>query len=238
MSLWLFIGVGLIVLGHWIARRIESKAVMPIVEGIRRMRHAAKANPRRSPAPRDHPRLQAESDYYESTTRDLAARGFVALGDLVEFREDGTEVGVSRWFAAEDGSISGWFAMMPARSTPVMMLVSELVPTRFIVTFLGGPTTRLAIPPTVQRTVVEHSRGIDAAIKLHRQGIEASRTDHARAVHSQEEAVATVESLRSHVNTWRSQQDPEELVELDLRSVLPERSDGLARVVKRVMRRG
>jgi hypothetical protein len=237
MGAWLFIGVALIVLGHLIARRIETRAVAPIVQHIRLLRLASTRSPRREPAGPEHPRLQSFAPYYESTSRELASRGFVGLGDLVEYKADGTEAGVARWFAAEDGTTSGWFAMVvtPKRSVPVMMLITELVPTRFVVTQFGASPNELAVPPTVQRTRVEQSLGLDAAIEAHRRGIAALGPASARPVHSRDDAIAVIDSLRSHVSAWRAQRTPAELLDLDLRSMLPERYHELQRLVKRSM---
>jgi hypothetical protein len=229
VSPWLFVGIGLVVLGPLVERWIVARAVAPIVQSVRRLRLVSAQPVRREPVGADHPRLQSHASYFESTSRELASRGFVILGDLLEYRED---------VAAQDGTICGWFAMLTTaeRSVPVMLLVTELVPAAFVVTFSGSTPNPLAIPPTIHRTILEGSPGLDAAVEAQRRGIAAHGPAVARPVQSSDQAVAVVDSVRSHINAWRTQQPPAELLDLDLRSLLAGSYEKLHRAVKRSMR--
>jgi hypothetical protein len=239
MSVWLLIGGGLIVLGHLIERWIVARAVAPIVQGVRRLRLASTKAARRERPAADHPGLGSHATYYELTSQQLLTRGFLVLGDLVEYRTDGTEAGVTRWFAVADGTIWGWFAMSvsPERPTPtpVMVLITELIPEGFVTTYFGSHPNPIAVPPTVHRSFIEYSAGLDAAVDAHRQGIAAHGQARVHPVDSCEGAVALLESARLHVNEWRARQPPAELLDLDLRGVLPTTYGKLHRAVKRAM---
>jgi hypothetical protein len=113
--------------------------------------------------------------------------------------------------------------------------VTELGPAAFVVTRLGGPTTQLALPPTIQKAVLDPTVGVDGAIEAHRRVIAQHGLGTPRLVRTLDDAVAVIDALHSHRNAWRAQQKPPELLDLDIRALLTERNEEVIRAMKRFM---
>ena len=201
----------------WLWRRSISKqadALMRVADGIVFLRKSAGVTPRMVPVGRS-----AERDAQKAaTTAELEAAGFRMLGDVEEFNRDGTSAGIARWIVSNDGIVFGWFANIPGG--PVMLLVSEDAGRAFATTIRSAPAPGVTIPETVHRTDIGLDEPLATAIDIHRREVSAFRQP--VAVSSLDEAFACLRRMGDHIGAWRSRQEPDSLLESDVRNVAGE----------------
>ncbi|MFN8653768.1 MAG: hypothetical protein U0133_17815 [Gemmatimonadales bacterium] len=216
--------------------RARSQAIGRLTDSITRLRAIVARPTRRRPAAASHPVLQRRAAQYEQFARDLASDGGVVLGDSEEIQPDGSSAGVTRWFRDRTGQVTGWYAVVehPSATIPAMYILSELVPTTFFVTHQSTVNRVVAAPPTVVREHLAPGQPVQAVLALHRQRLPAGAN--ALTVGTIEEAQAMVDRLRSHIQEWRTRQDQDQLIDLDLRSVLGAQYDRVGPAVARRIR--
>ena len=195
---------------------------------------AALDEQRYQPLGADDPRSPRSLLFYEAGSRELGTLDFVVLGEVTEQNSIGKTVGVTRWIAAPDRTACGWFAVLPAGRgmTPVRFLFSEsLTPGTFFITHSGPTSVRVAQPPTIHRTEAPFEHGLAAPAVRHRELIDSSGAarDGLRTVESLDEAIALLRRLRVAARGWRLAQPADELLTADLRVILGQRFDQLAR---------
>ncbi len=229
----LVVGFVAFALAWWRAR---SQAVGRLAESITRLRAIVSRPTNRRPAPADHPVLQRRAPQYEQFARDLASDGGVLLGDLEELNPDGSSAGVTRWFHDRTGQVAGWYAVVehPSAVLPAMYLVTELVPTSFVVTHQSLVNRVVAAPPTILREHLQPGQPVQAVLALHRQRLPEGATT--VPVATLDEAKASVDRLRAHIQEWRKLQDQDQLIDRDLRQVLGAQYDRVGPAVARRLR--
>jgi hypothetical protein len=146
---------------------------------------------------------------------ELAAAGLIALGDAVSTRDPKP----ARWFADAEGTVFGWIAVVDVRW---MQLRVAIVMSRrgddVVLTRRVPASVALAEPPFLLRTEVPAAMPLADAIAHHRARLGAAGG--LVAVHALDEATRELEQLRARTVAWRQTQEPDALLDRDLRAIL------------------
>ncbi|HVT40992.1 MAG TPA: hypothetical protein VHE78_18290 [Gemmatimonadaceae bacterium] len=185
----------------------------------------------------------ATQEALAAASQELDKEGMTVLGDRMELQADGTAVGPGRWFIDETATICGRFSATVSKTkgtvTPLMMLFSEASSGEFFLTGRGGAGVALAKPPKLFREYVAWSDGLGRALDRHKAATAAAtQTGTLRRVDALDDALDLLARLRKSGSDWRSLQDPDVLLELDVRAVLGKRYDELGPQVIRALTRG
>jgi hypothetical protein len=199
--------------------RKRAEALQTVARDIRKLRHLATVAPRMAPVQEAG---EPVPEGIEPIMRDLEAARFRRLGDVVESLEDGTKVGVLRWFTAHDGVVFGWTGLVQG-VTPVMLLLSEDSGAGFVATMRTFGAPLVAGPPAVREQQLTWEEGLGPALHAHREALTTFAAP--VAVGDLPSALASLARLYAMKKTWRSDQDPEALLEADVRKIAGARFD-------------
>ena len=204
-------------------RRVTAQraaALESVARGIRELRLRA-SRPVPMHAVSEHAgRIPAE---FPAITEDLRNEGFRILGDVEEHDFDGRLAGRLRWFTSADTRIYGWFGI--AHGSPVMLLLSEDAGGGFVATIRSPHSPGPVVPSTVRELRIRWEEGLGEAIAGHRAALQTMSAP--MGVADLDGALASLRRLKEHVGAWRARQDPETLLEADVRNIVGDQFDDL-----------
>lgn len=184
-----------------------------------------------------------ESDLplFSSASAELGSAGFTVLADLMGVPAGREPSGITRWFAAPDGRVVGWFGV--ARSArvppgvPIFALLSRAPDGLYLATVRGAPGVRPAPPPFVRRTDVPGTRPFAELLAAHDAAIAASGVPRARLEvrTTADGAVSLYGEQHASISAWRASQPPAALLDADLREILGARHDELAPALRSLL---
>jgi hypothetical protein len=214
----------------WLRRgaRDFGASLEGIVRGIVLLRRMAGVTPEYVPLPAGAP----EVPDLARAEPDLERAGLHPVGDFHEIGPAGTPAGALRWFVSRDGTVFGWMGLGP--TGPAMLLISEIPEVGFVTTLRAPHAPSTATPPTVVHERLEWDEGLDAALARHKDGV--ARTGEPLAVEGLDGALEGMDALKAHVAEWRAAQDPEDLLEADVRRILGDRFEDLGEAVVTLVR--
>jgi hypothetical protein len=123
--------------------------------------------------------------------------------------------------------------------TPLMMLFSEARSGEFFLTGRGTAGVSLAKPPKLAREYLHWNDGLGRTLERHRASTAAAaKAGTLLRMDGIDEALDLLARLRKSGSDWRSLQDADTLLELDVRAVLGKRYDELGPEVIAVLTRG
>jgi hypothetical protein len=197
----------------WRRRSIEKQAdaLIRVSDGIVFLRKSAGVTPRMVPIART-PERDAE---LARATAELEAAGFRILGDVEEYKSDGSLAGVMRWFVSADGHVCGWCGMTIGGLA--VLLLSEDAGRGFATTIRSTPAPGLTIPDTIRRDDVELNAPLQQAVDIHRQKVSAMMAP--IIIRDLQGALACSGRMADHLRAWRSREEPVGLLEKDARNV-------------------
>ena len=206
----------------WIRQGMRQlrETASSVAAGVRQLR-AMHAEPlRMTPFPGEPSTLPPE---FPAITREIALVGLRTLGDVEERSTAGDVAGLLRWFASESGEVFGWFGV--TEEGPAMLLISEGEGSGFVATLSSPHAPSTVVPGTVKESRLRWEAGLEAALTEHRSNCPTT-IDLVR-VETLEAGLSSLRRLKAHVADWRSKQDPEGLLEADVRSILGDDFDNL-----------
>jgi hypothetical protein len=209
----------------WLRRALGAyrTSVEGVLQGIVRLRKMAGKSPRLEPLSPHSPDVVP----LERAVPDLESADLRPAGDFIELDEQGSPAGNERWFVAGNGVLFGWFGVTPAG--PVMLLVSEVPGHGFVTTLRAPHAPSTATPPTVVQQRLEWDEGLEAALERHLGAV--ARMGRPAAIGNLDAAFGSMAALRAHVAEWRAAQDPNELLEADVRKILGDKFDQMSEMV-------
>jgi len=229
-NIFLVLVGAVLVIGYQLYQRISQRAAMErfvgaVEDGILSLREVAGAPIRRRPPPSDEASARRHAEQLAGVTGELESLRCTVLGDLEELRADGSAVGVTRWFVDRDGTTCGWCGMLTSKSgpMPVIVLLSEFSPPRFLLSRRGGTDMAIARPPALRVQVHDAGVSLRAVLDAHRAAMSELSPAVPQPVADLAGAVATFDNLRTHSQGWRAAQDAEALDALDVEAVLAHR---------------
>jgi hypothetical protein len=220
VALGLALLVGLRPAYRWLLLRVQLR---PLLKAIAKLRAAAALAPRYDPVPPGDPRLVPLAEHFAALTDQLVALGFRSLGDACEVSSNEKQIGVVRWVASGDGTVSGWFGVVQSAkaTTPVMVLLSEVKGRGFAITRRGGSDLTLTRAPTIVHHLVNKEAPLAEMVETHAQAKErlpaGSGLSRAGTL---EDAAALLGRFRTENLAWRSAQPADQLLKADLCRVL------------------
>jgi hypothetical protein len=225
------LAVALVALALWWRGQVnrQAAAIQSVAENIRLLRRMAGSVPRLEPATASTPIPEGLG----SITAELERTGYRRLGDLVEHFPGGGVAGVIRWFVSPDGRTYGW-AGITAMGPAATLLVSEDPGTGFVTTLRAPEAPSVAVPENVRQIRVDWEEGLDAALRAHGSGLAELRNP--VRVTDLSSARASFGRLYAQVGAWRSIQDPERLLEADVRKIVGPRFDDLGPTLITIVR--
>jgi hypothetical protein len=216
-------------------RHIESLA-----SGIATLRRLATQRTTYRPPGAQDSVAPAAQEALAAASHDLSNEGMTLLGDRMELQADGTAVGPGRWFIDATATICGRFSAMVSKTkgtvAPLMMLFSEASSGEFFLTGRGASGVSLARPPKLFREYVDWRDGLGRTLERHRAATAAAaKAGTLRRMDGIDDALDLLARLRKSGSDWRSLQDADVLLELDVRAVLGKRYDELGAQVISVL---
>ena len=209
--------------------RKQAGAIHSVAENIRLLRRMAGVAPRLEPVTAATPVPEGLAPL----TRELEAAGFRILGDRVERHPEGGVSGVARWFVSGDGLSFGWVGVTAA-GPAAMLLVSEDPATGFLTTMRAPDAPSVAVPPSVRQRRVGWEEGLDAAVRAHAEGL--AELENPMRITDLDTALASFGRLYGLVGAWRSVQDPDRLLEEDVRRIVGGRYEGFDTILIEMVR--
>jgi hypothetical protein len=194
-----------------LARRMA--AIESVARGIRELRMRASRQPPMNPVSEQSGTIPSE---FAPITDELKQEGFRMLGDVEELDYDGGMVGRLRWFTSSDNQIYGWFGI--AQGHPVMLLLSEDAGRGFAATVRSPHAPSTVVPDTVREFRIRWESGLGEALTGHRAGLHAMAAP--VRVTDLAAALASLNRLKEHVAAWRARQDPDTLLQADVRNIV------------------
>ena len=229
-NIFLVLVGAVLVIGYLLYQRISQRAAVErlvgaVEDGILKLRELAAAPVRRRPPPSDEASVRRHAEQLAGVTGELKSLRCTVLGDLEELRADGSPAGVSRWFVDRDGTTCGWCSMLTTKGgpMPVMVLLSEFSPPRFLLTMRGGADLAIARPPALRVQVHAADAPLKAVFDAHWAAMSELSPAVPRPIAGLDGAVATFDNLRAHSQGWRAAQEAEALDALDVEAVLAHR---------------
>ena len=207
------------------AVRRQAEGLEKVARGIRDLRMRARVVPTMN-------RVATEGEsvppQFATIAAELEREGFRMLGDVEELNPDGSVAGRLRWFASADGTIWGWFGLANG-VVPVMLMLSEDAGRGFTATIRSPHAPSTVSPETVRELRLRWEDGLDLALDGQRASVAAMAAP--IRVTDLEGAIASLHRLKEHTNQWRTQQDPDALLEADVRNIVGDRYDELGEPV-------
>jgi hypothetical protein len=200
--------------------RRQEEAIQSVADNIRLLRRMAGNVPRMEPVGS----ATQVPEGLAPITRELEAAGFRKLGDVVEYLPSGQAAGVTRWVVSADGRTHGWAGVTPQGPSATLLLTEDPA-TGFVATLRGPDAPGVAVPPNVTQLNVPWEEGLDAALRKH--GAAVADLQNPLRVADLSSAQASFGRLYAQVRAWRSIQDPERLLEADVRKIVRDRFDEL-----------
>ena len=207
------------------AVRRQAEGLEKVARGIRELRMRARLVPTMNPVSAAGADVPAQ---FASIQAELEREGFRMLGDVEELDLDGTVAGRLRWFASSDGAIWGWFGLANG-VVPVMLMLSEDAGRGFVVTLRSPHAPSTVGPESIRELRLRWEEGLDVALDGQRAAL-ATLAAPVR-VTDLDGAIASLHRLKEHASAWRAQQDPDGLLEADVRNIVGDRYDELGEPV-------
>lgn len=207
------------------AVRRQAEALEKIARGVRELRVRSRLVPTMNRVSEHGGEIPAE---FASITQELQGEGFRVLGDVEEIDLDGSVAGRLRWFTSADNTVWGWFGVAHVVH-PVMLLLSEDAGRGFAATIRSPHAPSTVVPPTVREFRLRWEEGLEAALAGQRAAVAAMSAP--VRVADLEGALGGLRRLKEHVTAWRAQQDPETLLEADVRNIVGDQFENLGPTV-------
>ncbi|HEX6589596.1 MAG TPA: hypothetical protein VF039_11270 [Longimicrobiales bacterium] len=205
--------------------RRQAEGLEQVARGIRDLRTRSKVVPTMNRVATEGSGVPAQ---FAPIQAELEREGLRMLGDVEELNLDGSVAGRLRWFASNDGTIWGWFGLANG-VVPVMLMLSEDAGRGFTATIRSPHAPSTVSPETVRELRLRWEEGLDAALDGQRAAVTAMAAP--VRVTDLDGAIASLHRLKEHTNAWRTQQDPDALLEADVRNIVGDRYDELGEPV-------
>lgn len=193
---------------------------------------------------------EATQAAYAAAAQQLTGAGCELLGDRVEinvFRPEAANT-VQRWFLGDRGAILGWYALFVPQAAPddprelsgpleILMLYSEVPGAGYVMTRRAPNIPSVVSAPELRSETLPLSASIDEVLAAHRRTLAelVESSVQPTTVGDFEDGRALLGRLIDANATWRRSQG-DEIVELDVRSVLGDQHDVLGEELLRSLR--
>lgn len=176
---------------------------------------------------------------YAAAAEELAGAGCELLGDHIEinvFRPEAANT-AQRWFLGDGGASLGWYALFTPQAPPdetlsgplkILVLYSEVPGAGYVMTKRAPDIPSVVSAPELRSETLLLSASIEEVLASHRTALAelAGGLKRATVVRDFDDGRALLARLIDANATWRRSKG-DEIVELDLRSVLGDQYDVL-----------